>query len=936
MHAKQLFQRCLAAFWGLGLLAGGGTAADPVLRPDEPNEVKFEPAEARFVRFVIHAGAGSEPCLDELEVYGPEGKQNLALAALGAKASASSCLPGYPIHQIAHLNDGQYGNSHSWIAAGTFGEWAQIEFPQTHRVARVVFSRDREGRYRDRMPAAFEIRLSLDGKQWRRVALVRALAAASGSPGPAIPAVPLPAALPEIDHTVLTDGAEPERLLRNVFAIEAESFWLTDAVDPLVRVLGQLKDVIARLGAQGLDVCREQQQLAEFQQRHAALQAGLPVAASLQALLFDVRLAKRRLLFRDPALAPLAKILFVKRHPYEPSHNYSDIMDSKFRPGGGICVLDIPQRDGRLEPAEASVTTLFDGSGGIARDPVADFDARKIYFAYRPTGPRQQAYWHLMSMAVDGSGLVQLTDGPYHDYYPCPLPDGDLAFITTRCRARYLCWVPQSMVLFRMTADGQDLRPLSHANLSEWGPAVMSDGRIIWTRSEYLDKGANFGHTLWAMRPDGTHPELLYGNNTKNCLLNGREVPGTTELCATLISHFGDFNGPIALIDAAQGRSNFEAAVSITPDLRYQFDQGWPRQRCFRDPLPLSRDYILVSHAPLHHFGLFVIDRYGNRELVYLDPAIGSMTPTPLRPVPRPPVLADDLAAVDGELGEFVLSDVYRGLEPPVARGMVKYLRVCEELRSNLEQLPDGRYKEEYPPFQDYYAAPTHKLSGPHGWPSFVAKGVHGLVPVAADGSAHFFAPAGRVLYFQVLDENLNELQRMRSVVQLQPGERRSCIGCHEDRRSAPPPARTLAARSEPSHLQPPPWGPGPFSYQCVVQPIWDARCVRCHDAADKQHLNLTGVLDGERIPASYRTLIAQGWVHYFSYAWGLTHHKAAPLSFGTLQSKLQKVLDGEHHEVRLTPDERHGVKCWIDLNCPLWPDYLFRPERPALASDTR
>ena len=71
---------------------------------------------------------------------------------------------------------------------------------------------------------------------------------------------------------------------------------------------------------------------------------------------------------------------------------------------------------------------------------------------------------------------------------------------------------------------------MSHANLSEWGPSVMSDGRIIWTRSEYLDKGANFGHTLWAIRPDGTHPELLYGNNTKNCLLNGREVPGTPEL----------------------------------------------------------------------------------------------------------------------------------------------------------------------------------------------------------------------------------------------------------------------------------------------------------------------------------------------------------------------------------------------------------------------
>ena len=110
-------------------------------------------------------------------------------------------------------------------------------------------------------------------------------------------------------------------------------------------------------------------------------------------------------------------------------------------------------------------------------------------------------------------------------------------------------------MLFRMDADGSNIRPLSFANLSEWTPAVMRDGRIIWTRSEYLDKGADFGHTLWAIRPDGTQPELIFGNNTPNCYINGREVPGTREICCTLFSHGGDHNGPIGLIDRAKGRS---------------------------------------------------------------------------------------------------------------------------------------------------------------------------------------------------------------------------------------------------------------------------------------------------------------------------------------------------------------------------------------------
>lgn len=129
-----------------------------------------------------------------------------------------------------------------------------------------------------------------------------------------------------------------------------------------------------------------------------------------------------------------------------------------------------------------------------------------------------------------------------------------------------------------------------------------------------------------------------------------------------------------------------------------------------------------------------------------------------------------------------------------------------------------------------------------------------------------------------------------------------------------------------------PPWGTGPFSYQRNVQPVWDAHCVRCHDASDKQGINLAGTLDKDKVPASYRTLIAGGWVHYFDYTYGLRHHKAAPTSFGTLKSKLQPLLTDDHYDVKLTESEIRAVKCWIDLNCPLWPDYQFRPNREGLA----
>ena len=102
----------------------------------KPYTVSFPAHEARFVRVLIQSTNRSEPCIDEFEVYGPDDVANVALATRGAKATASSCLPGHAIHRIEHLNDGQYGNGHSWIAATDRGEWAQSNYLNRQRFRR--------------------------------------------------------------------------------------------------------------------------------------------------------------------------------------------------------------------------------------------------------------------------------------------------------------------------------------------------------------------------------------------------------------------------------------------------------------------------------------------------------------------------------------------------------------------------------------------------------------------------------------------------------------------------------------------------------------------------------------------------------------------------------------------------------------------------------
>ena len=135
------------------------------------NSDVFEAVRARFVRFSIAATSdGSEPCLDEVRLFGPDSDGDLALAARGAKATASSLLPGYPIHQIAHLNDGLLGNAHSWISNERGKGWVQIELPQPERISRVVWERDADGQFQDRVPTSYRIEVSQDGNRWQTVA----------------------------------------------------------------------------------------------------------------------------------------------------------------------------------------------------------------------------------------------------------------------------------------------------------------------------------------------------------------------------------------------------------------------------------------------------------------------------------------------------------------------------------------------------------------------------------------------------------------------------------------------------------------------------------------------------------------------------------------------------------------------------------------------
>jgi hypothetical protein len=136
------------------------------------NIERFEPTQARWVRFTITAtNTNSEPCIDELEIYSAaQPAENVALARARARLCASSSLPNPSIHKLEHLNDGLYGNSRSWISNEAGKGWVQVEFAKPCTIDRIVWGRDREEKFHDRLAIQYRIEAALEPGQWRVIA----------------------------------------------------------------------------------------------------------------------------------------------------------------------------------------------------------------------------------------------------------------------------------------------------------------------------------------------------------------------------------------------------------------------------------------------------------------------------------------------------------------------------------------------------------------------------------------------------------------------------------------------------------------------------------------------------------------------------------------------------------------------------------------------
>lgn len=618
------------------------------------------------------------------------------------------------------------------------------------------------------------------------------------------------------------------------------------------------------------------------------------------------------------------QILYVERHQYAGDHHNTatlfqvgEINTNKFAPGGAIKVYDVDS---------GTTRTLIKLSTGVMRDPEISFDGKRVIFSMRKN---LEDGYHIYEIGLDGSNLKQLTSSEgVSDIDPLYLPDGDIIFTSTRQPKYCMCNRHIMGNLFRMGADGSNITQIGVSTLFEGHSSLLSDGRILYDRWEYVDRNFGDAQGLWTVNPDGTKHAIYYGNNTASPggVIDGRQIPGT-DLVVCIFGSCHDLPwGSLAVIDRKKGVDGRDPVVKIFPDEAINIVANgdldsfkWVKSFRYEDPYPVNKEWFVVSRT-LYPYpdwrkqkcgykqGIYLVGMDGTEELLIegersvFDPHI---VEAPAKVVSLP-----TMRNFEDEKGQFYVENVYEGTHMQgVKKGEVKWLRVIESPEKRSWTWGGWQGQGEQAPALN--------------WHSFENKQILGEVPVEEDGSASFMVPAGKFVFFQLLDKDKKMIQSMRSGVSLMPGEINGCVGCHEDRLSIPMPIpkRPIALTKKPVELTK--WmGKEPFKFSFMehVQPILDRRCVKCHDFDEKDRKKI--VLAGDMNPffnAAYINLYVNKAV---SLVGGGPADIQQAYSWGSHVSRLTQIIERGHYGVKLTQKEKEYLYAWMDLNGVYYPVY--------------
>jgi len=657
-------------------------------------------------------------------------------------------------------------------------------------------------------------------------------------------------------------------------------------------------------------------------------------------LFYDVCSLRREIAFSNPLL-DFESIIFLKHHKARFSHMVDQYYGFQAVPGGSVYKLNGPFGD---KPEVVDVLKECGLKGGSFISLELSYDGKEILFAWTQANPVVQNWkyeipretlwtesstYHIFKADADGKNLKQLTNGKFNDFDPVFLPSGKIAFISDR-RGGYLrCGrVCPVYAMHGMDADGGNIHKLSFHETHEWHPSVNNDGMIVYTRWDYVDRDSDIAHHIWLTGADGTDPRSYHGNYPRIremrpwMEMSIRSIPKSHKYIAVATPHHGQAYGSMVLIDQREEDDNSMSQLKrVTPMVHFPESEQAPavphkthkgrhspNGEIYATPWPLSEDYYICVADPFgqgkKNYGIYLIDSFGNHELLYRDDAISCLDPIPFRPRTTPPVVPSKTNnSIDARATIAVMNVYDSDFEWP-AGTKIQSLRIIQLFPKT--------------------TAPADKPRISIGSQS-VARGVLGTVPVEEDGSAYFYVPDSVPIYFQALDDKGLAIQTMRSDTYVQPGQTLSCQGCHEKKRSiAMTNSMPMAIKRAPSEIRPEHQGAYPLTFARLVQPVVNKHCLGCHQKKEK-----APSLSGEKFGHSgwseaYHTLAPLAWAKGGGNG-GLAANRTSYSVAGNVgagASKLYKMLSKGHKDVKLKADEFRRITLWIDCNSNFYGAY--------------
>jgi len=669
------------------------------------------------------------------------------------------------------------------------------------------------------------------------------------------------------------------------------------------------------------------------------LENALAANPKSDALDQSLRALQREALLANPLL-DFDRLLVLKRVPKGPARramggslgvgdlnaHTSDTIPRQGQFRDELCVMT----NLRGEPELATVYAPEDGETLI--DPVLHYDATRLLFAQNGATEKN---WRLWEMNLDGSGRRQITpdDGADIGHFdPCYLPDGRVIFASTAAYQGLPCEFGSKAMtcLFLLDPKTRNIRQLTFEQDSDWCPTMLPNGRVMYLRWEYTDQSHANSRILFHMNPDGTDQRELRGSGSwfPGSFFYAKPIPGEThQLIGIAGGHHGTpRSGRLLIMDPSRGRREAEGIVqeipgrgkAVEPIVRDRLVDGvWPQ---FLMPAPLGAKHHLVAAKldPDSLWGIYLADVFDNLTLVKEVEDAALLWPSPVARRDPPPVIQDRVKPDTDESSVFI-TDVgagpgLRGVPP----GTVKRLRVVEYYFSKRGM--GGLYG-------------TLGADGP--WD---VKRILGTVPVEADGSAHFAMPANTPVCVQPLDAQGQALQLERSWFVGMPGERVSCIGCHESQDAAAVSRPTAAMRREPSRIEE--WfGPARgFGFVREVQPVLDRHCAGCHDGTERGAK--PSLIGGEPLEG-WSTQLSGHWRgggKFTASYWELQRYVRrpgiegdrrmfTPMDYHFSTTELGQLLRKGHHGVALDAEAHERLAAWVDLNAPFYGTWGEIPE---------